>query len=225
MLHLSLRFQLDLFASSTSPLRNACPSLLISVPFYVTGRFGYDLSVICRNRPKQKFLFNLPYSGPRANSRGKMENEQISLPSLILVAILGLLIVRYLFFSSPATPAARQPQDAASASRAREAVVERVQQMFPQVDRRTILWDLQRNGGNIAATTERILAGRLETVSSFISMSSALLLRPAPACSLMNALCCVFTCIMTYHGYCVVLLTPTHRSPPLDSNHLLRHHL
>ncbi len=92
-----------------------------------------------------------------------MENEQISLPSLILIVVLGGLIIRYLFFS-PAVPT-RQPQDAVSALRAREAVVERIQQMFPQVDRRTVLWDLQRNGGNIAATTERILAGRLETVS------------------------------------------------------------
>ncbi|KAK7750363.1 hypothetical protein SLS62_007662 [Diatrype stigma] len=90
-----------------------------------------------------------------------MENEQISLPSLLVIVVLGALVVRYLFFS-PAVSAQR-PQDAASASRAREAVVERIQQMFPQVDRRTILWDLQRNGGNIAATTERILAGRLET--------------------------------------------------------------
>lgn len=44
--------------------------------------------------------------------------------------------------------------------------MDRVQQMFPQVGRRTIMWDLQRNGGNIAATTERILSGRgLEEVS------------------------------------------------------------
>ena len=120
--------------------------------------------------------------GAQGKLRGIMENEQISLPSLILVAILGLLIVRYLFFSSPAVPAARQPQDAASASRAREAVVERVQQMFPQVDRRTILWDLQRNGGNIASTTERILAGRLETVSSLPSISSASSPRLASPC-------------------------------------------
>ncbi|RYP46834.1 hypothetical protein DL769_011364 [Monosporascus sp. CRB-8-3] len=90
-----------------------------------------------------------------------MENEQISLPSLIIIAVLGAVIIRYLFFS-PAEPT-QQPRDAASASRAREAAVERIQQMFPQVDRRTVLWDLQRNGGNIAATTDRILAGRLET--------------------------------------------------------------
>lgn len=38
--------------------------------------------------------------------------------------------------------------------------------MFPQVGRREIQWDLQRNGGSPAATTERILSGRgLEVVS------------------------------------------------------------
>ncbi|EMR66857.1 putative cue domain-containing protein [Eutypa lata UCREL1] len=101
-----------------------------------------------------------------------MENEQISLPSLIVIVVLGALIIRYLFFSPAVStqhqrgqrPNQQHQQDvAASASRAREAVVERIQQMFPQVERRTVLWDLQRNGGNIAATTERILAGRLET--------------------------------------------------------------
>ncbi|GMF70809.1 unnamed protein product [Aspergillus oryzae] len=38
--------------------------------------------------------------------------------------------------------------------------------MFPQLSTRDIMWDLQRNGGNVAATTERILTGRgLETVA------------------------------------------------------------
>jgi coupling of ubiquitin conjugation to ER degradation protein 1 len=38
--------------------------------------------------------------------------------------------------------------------------------MFPQFDRRQIAWDLERNRGNMAATTERVLSGRgLETVS------------------------------------------------------------
>lgn len=38
--------------------------------------------------------------------------------------------------------------------------------MFPQIGRREIQWDLQRNGGSPAATTERILSGRgLEVVS------------------------------------------------------------
>ncbi|KAI1450233.1 hypothetical protein F5Y02DRAFT_367985 [Annulohypoxylon stygium] len=91
-----------------------------------------------------------------------MADEQVSLTSLILIIVLGGLIIRYLFFS-PASQPPRTTRDAQSASRAREAAVERIQQMFPQVDRRTILWDLHRNGGNIAATTERILSGRLET--------------------------------------------------------------
>ncbi|KAI1083520.1 hypothetical protein F5B20DRAFT_408857 [Whalleya microplaca] len=91
-----------------------------------------------------------------------MADEQVSFTSLVVIVVLGALIVRYLFFS-PTVPAPRHPRDAQSASRAREAAVERIQQMFPQVDRRTILWDLQRNGGNITATTERILSGRMET--------------------------------------------------------------
>ena len=38
--------------------------------------------------------------------------------------------------------------------------------MFPQLSTRDIIWDLQRNGGSVAATTERILTGRgLEVVS------------------------------------------------------------
>ncbi|KAI2469384.1 hypothetical protein F4781DRAFT_394604 [Annulohypoxylon bovei var. microspora] len=90
------------------------------------------------------------------------DDEQVSLTSLIIIVVLGGLIIRYLFFSPTSQPP-RPTRDAQSASRAREAAVERIQQMFPQVDRRTILWDLHRNGGNIAATTERILSGRIET--------------------------------------------------------------
>jgi len=103
-----------------------------------------------------------------------MANEQINVPSLVLILVLSGLIIRYLFFSPPGGAPAGAPRrgqgpggrDSLSALRQREAAVERIQQMFPQVERRTVLWDLQRNGGNIAATTERILAGRLETVST-----------------------------------------------------------
>ena len=31
--------------------------------------------------------------------------------------------------------------------------------MFPQLDRRAIAWDLSRNGGNVGATTEKVLVG------------------------------------------------------------------
>ncbi|KAG8167458.1 hypothetical protein KVR01_003147 [Diaporthe batatas] len=93
-----------------------------------------------------------------------MANDQINLPSLVVILVLSGLIVRYLFFSSPGGGNNQQgPRDSLSQMRQREAAVERIQQMFPQVDRRTILWDLQRNGGSVAATTEKILSGRMET--------------------------------------------------------------
>jgi coupling of ubiquitin conjugation to ER degradation protein 1 len=90
-------------------------------------------------------------------------DQTINLPQLLLILLLGGLAVRYFFFSSTSS----LPRGGSSSSRAaREADVERVQQMFPQVPRRQIMWDLQRNGGNVVATTERILSGRgLEVVS------------------------------------------------------------
>lgn len=99
-------------------------------------------------------------------------DQQINLPSLVVLLVLSGLVLRYFFFSSSSSAAAARGSaagrgDPAALMRAREAAVERIQQMFPQVDRRTALWDLQRTGGSVAATTERILAGRLETVSSF----------------------------------------------------------
>lgn len=92
-----------------------------------------------------------------------MANEQISLPYLVVILLVTAFVIRFLFFSPSPPPAPRQ--SAQSVLRTREAAVERIQQMFPQVDRRVILWDLQRNGGNIQATSERILAGRMESVS------------------------------------------------------------
>ncbi|KAK1481759.1 CUE domain-containing protein [Colletotrichum cuscutae] len=95
-----------------------------------------------------------------------MANEQISLPYLVMILLVTAFVIRFLFFSPAPPPAPRQ--SAAAVLRTREAAVERIQQMFPQVDRRTILWDLQRNGGNIQATSERILAGRMEARTSFL---------------------------------------------------------
>ncbi|KAE8450574.1 hypothetical protein EG329_006305 [Mollisiaceae sp. DMI_Dod_QoI] len=89
-----------------------------------------------------------------------MEEQTISLPQLLILILLAGLAIRYFFFSS--SPTSSQTRSATSANniRAREADVERIQQMFPQVSRRNIMWDLQRNGGNVVATTERILSGR-----------------------------------------------------------------
>jgi len=69
-------------------------------------------------------------------------------------------VIRYFFFSSSSSASPHRNGSSANNLRAREADVERIQQMFPQVSRRNIMWDLQRNGGNVVATTERILSGR-----------------------------------------------------------------
>ena len=89
----------------------------------------------------------------------------VSLPQLLVVLILGFLVIRWIFFSStPSSPSTPQSH-AAGRSRVNPAQVDQIAQMFPQLDRRDIVWDLQRNGGNAQATTERILSGRaLEVV-------------------------------------------------------------
>ncbi|KAK3943878.1 hypothetical protein QBC46DRAFT_376514 [Diplogelasinospora grovesii] len=115
-----------------------------------------------------------------------MADEQINVPSLVVILVLSGLIIKYFFFSPSSPPTgsgsgsgsgsgpggvrngrngrtAQAQQQQATQQRSREAAAEVILQMFPQVDRRTVLWDLQRNGGNMAATTERILAGRMDT--------------------------------------------------------------
>lgn len=97
-----------------------------------------------------------------------MADQTINLPQLVFIVILGGLAIRYFFFSDGSSSSSSPSRNPNSASnlRAREADVERIQQMFPQVSRRSIMWDLQRNGGNVVATTERVLSGRgLEVVS------------------------------------------------------------
>ena len=84
--------------------------------------------------------------------------QTVNVPQLIIIILLGGLALRYFLFS---------PSSPSSSAGAVERDVETIQQMFPQVPRRVIMWDLQRNGGSVAATTERILSGRgMEEVSS-----------------------------------------------------------
>lgn len=95
-----------------------------------------------------------------------MSDQTVNLPQLLIIILVGAFAVRYLFFSGSSNGSSGSNRNSASNVRAREADVERIQQMFPQVPRRSIMWDLQRNGGNVVATTERILSGRgLEVVS------------------------------------------------------------
>ncbi|KAL2061739.1 hypothetical protein VTL71DRAFT_7117 [Oculimacula yallundae] len=88
-----------------------------------------------------------------------MAEQTIGIPQLVLILLVGGFAIRFFFFSTSSGSQSRS-SNSANNVRAREADVERIQQMFPQVSRRSIMWDLQRNGGNVVATTERVLSGR-----------------------------------------------------------------
>lgn len=98
------------------------------------------------------------------------EEATISIPSLAFVAVLGYFIYRY-FCSAPRAggegPAASSSRN--TGLRFTPAQVDQIAQMFPQLNRRDIMWDLHRNRGNVQATTERVLTGRgLDPVSALI---------------------------------------------------------
>ncbi|KIH90177.1 coupling of ubiquitin conjugation to ER degradation protein 1 [Sporothrix brasiliensis 5110] len=114
-----------------------------------------------------------------------MANDEINVPSLVLILVVSGFIIRHFFFrgSPPANGArgsseagargaaaagsqqgqSRDQRRAEALDRRTEAAVEQIQQIFPYADRREVWWDLRRNGVNVAATTERILAGRLDS--------------------------------------------------------------
>lgn len=85
-----------------------------------------------------------------------MAEQAFNIPQIIAVLLVGFLAVRW-FFSSSSNQATSSRNGGRQVN---PAHVEQVLQMFPQLDRRTIMWDLQRNGGSVQATTERVLAGR-----------------------------------------------------------------
>ena len=91
----------------------------------------------------------MPHRTPSAD-----EQPTLSLPSLAFVAILGFVVYRYFISSRPSSSRSN------NALRFTAAQVEQISQMFPQLNRRDIMWDLHRNRGSVAATTERILGGR-----------------------------------------------------------------
>ncbi|KAI9877286.1 MAG: hypothetical protein M1830_004326 [Pleopsidium flavum] len=91
-----------------------------------------------------------------------MAEQTLNIPQLLAVILVGFLIIRWFFYSSSTSTSTNpRPQDSRNAGRrADPRQVDQIAQMFPQVGRREIQWDLQRNGGSPAATTERILSGR-----------------------------------------------------------------
>jgi len=85
------------------------------------------------------------------------EEATLSIPSLAFVAFLSFFIIRYFMSSRSSNSEHSQRRNG---QRFTPAQVEQITQMFPQLNRRDVMWDLQRNGGSVAATTERILGGR-----------------------------------------------------------------
>ncbi|KAB8073809.1 hypothetical protein BDV29DRAFT_174787 [Aspergillus leporis] len=91
------------------------------------------------------------------------EEPSLNISSLLTLAVVSFFVIRWFLKRDG------EAGEGSGRSRARRNVVdpaqvEQISQMFPQLSTRDIMWDLQRNGGNVAATTERILTGRgLET--------------------------------------------------------------
>ncbi len=93
--------------------------------------------------------------------------QSLNIPGLLVVALFSILAIRW-YLSSPNSSQTPVTAPGRNGSRINAAHVDQLMQMFPQLSRREIMWDLQRNGGNIAATTERALgAGGLEQVRGF----------------------------------------------------------
>ncbi|KAF1981840.1 putative AMFR protein [Aulographum hederae CBS 113979] len=94
-----------------------------------------------------------------------MSDQSLNIPQLVVVLVLGFLAVRW-YLARPATSATPHAPGVrrSPGHRVNPALVEQVAQMFPQLSRRDIMWNLSRNGGSVAAVTERHLSGRgLET--------------------------------------------------------------
>lgn len=85
-----------------------------------------------------------------------MSEQTFNIPQIIAVVLVGFLAVRWLLSSSSSQAGGSR----GSGRQINPAHVEQIHQMFPQLDRRAIMWDLQRNGHSVQATTERVLGGR-----------------------------------------------------------------
>jgi hypothetical protein len=91
-----------------------------------------------------------------------MAEQSINIPQVLVFLVVIFLASRWYL----SKPSATHTTPNRTAARINPAQIDQIAQMFPQLSRRDIAWDLQRNGGNPAATTERVLGGRgLDTVS------------------------------------------------------------
>ncbi|KAL4979931.1 hypothetical protein BDW66DRAFT_126442 [Aspergillus desertorum] len=93
------------------------------------------------------------------------DEPTLNIPSLLTLAVVSFFVIRWFFKRDDDNNNNNNNAPGRSRGRAHgnvvdPAQVEQISQMFPQLSTREIMWDLQRNGGNAAATTERILSGR-----------------------------------------------------------------
>lgn len=122
-----------------------------------------------------------PYPTPPILPPPSANMSDVNIPQLVFLAVVGFLVIRWCLkpsgpsdgLNSSSSSSSSSHRNAATSSTTRGVVppdvmarVDRVAQMFPQLEPRVILWDLQRNGGNVQVTIERMLTtGRLDTVS------------------------------------------------------------
>nr|POE54459.1 coupling of ubiquitin conjugation to er degradation protein 1 [Quercus suber] len=99
-----------------------------------------------------------------AHSTTQQGQASINIPQLIAVAIVGFLAIRWYLSKAPGGVSPNTSASSSSIADAGRQVdvakIDSVHNIFPDLDRRTIAWDLHRNGGNVSATTERVLGGR-----------------------------------------------------------------
>lgn len=91
------------------------------------------------------------------SSSNHLTGTSINIPQLLAVALVGFLAIRWLLKPSPSSAGQARSQGGRTIDVSK---INQVSAMFPQLDRRAIAWDLSRNGQNVSATTERVLAGR-----------------------------------------------------------------
>lgn len=116
------------------------------------------------------------------------DEATISYPSIAIVIGLAYLLYRY-FTSSSSNGLDPSSSQSRNGLRFTQAQVDQVANMFPQLSRRDIMWDLQRNRGSVNATVERVLGGRsLDPVCVGISVS---------AC--WSCECCLLTFVRRHH--------------------------
>lgn len=91
------------------------------------------------------------------------DEPSLNIPSLLTLAVVSYFVLRWFLNRDVSTEGGALGRGRGNA--VDPASVAQIAQMFPQMNTRDIMWDLQRNGGSVPATTERILTGRgLETV-------------------------------------------------------------